>query len=77
MKTFFLVSQVLSFRPKKQTSENVVDTTFNNEDFKQELHTKLGGLLKDYDLFAGPFRRFEHACDKMSHSMSNHLEVPW
>ena len=27
-KTFFLVSQVLSFRRKKQTSKNVVDTTF-------------------------------------------------
>ena len=27
-KTFFLVPQVLSFKPKKQTSENVADTTF-------------------------------------------------
>ena len=27
-KTFFLVSQVLSFRLKKQTSKNVADTTF-------------------------------------------------
>ena len=30
--TFFLVSQVLSFRHTKQTSKNVADTTFNNED---------------------------------------------
>ena len=29
-KTFFLVSQVLSFRYKKQTSKNVVDTTFKS-----------------------------------------------
>ena len=28
-KTFFLVSQVLSFGHKKQTSKNVADTTFN------------------------------------------------
>ena len=28
IKTCFLVSQVLSFRRKKQTSENVADTTF-------------------------------------------------
>ena len=27
IKTFFLVSEVLSFRHKKQTSKNVVDTT--------------------------------------------------
>ena len=27
-KTFFLVSQVLSFRHKKQTSKNVAETTF-------------------------------------------------
>ena len=30
-KTFFLVSQVLSFRYTKQTSKNVVDTTFKKE----------------------------------------------
>ena len=30
-KTFFLVSQVLSFRHTKQTSKNVVDTTFKLE----------------------------------------------
>ena len=28
-KTFFFVSQVLSFRLEKQTSKNVADTTFN------------------------------------------------
>ena len=27
-KTFFLVSQVLSFRVEKQTSKNAADTTF-------------------------------------------------
>ena len=31
-KTFFQVSQVLSFRLEKQTSENVADTTFNDHD---------------------------------------------
>ena len=31
LKTFFLVSQVLSFRHTKQTSENVVDTTLKRE----------------------------------------------
>ena len=31
IKTFLLVSQVLSFRHKKQTSKNVADTTFNIE----------------------------------------------
>ena len=30
-KTFFLVSQVLSVRLKKQTSENAVDSTFNHD----------------------------------------------
>ena len=30
-KTFFLVSQVLSFRHTKQTSKNVADTTFKLE----------------------------------------------
>ena len=29
--TFFLASQVLSFRHKKQTNKNVADTTFNLE----------------------------------------------
>ena len=29
-KAFFLVSQVLSFRHKKRTSTNVVDTTFKD-----------------------------------------------
>ena len=29
IKTIFLISQVLSFRLKKQTSKNVADTTFN------------------------------------------------
>ena len=28
LKTFYLVSQVLSFRHTKQTSKNVADTTF-------------------------------------------------
>ena len=32
LKTFFLVSQVLSFRCKKQTSKNVADTTFKVSD---------------------------------------------
>ena len=28
---------------------------FNNEDFKKQLHTKLGDLVKDYDLFENTF----------------------
>ena len=40
-KTFFLVSQVLSFRYTKQTSKNVVDTTF-----KKEKGMKKGMALK-------------------------------
>ena len=33
-KTIFLISQVLSFRFKKQPSKNVVDTTFKCQDHK-------------------------------------------
>ena len=36
-KTFFLVSQVLSFRHKKQTSKNVADTTFNIKIYQSNL----------------------------------------
>ena len=40
-KTFFLVSQVLSFRLKKQTRKNVDDATFN----------LVSGLCSQYSLF--------------------------
>ena len=35
-KTFFLVQQVLAFRFKKQTSQNVADTAFNVKKVKQK-----------------------------------------
>ena len=38
-KTYFFVSQLLSFRLKKQTSENVVNTTFNTTYFEKHLQT--------------------------------------
>ena len=39
-KTFFLVSQVLSVRLKKQTSRNVTDTTFEIFNVKKLVKTK-------------------------------------
>ena len=46
-KTFFLVSQVLSFRHTKQTSKNVVDTTFKVRilDIQKLLRTVEGYLI--------------------------------
>ena len=41
-KTFFLVSQALSFRFKKQTSKNLADTTFkrNNDKIWMDIYYK-------------------------------------
>ena len=36
-KTFFLVSQVLSFRLKKQTCKNAADTTFNQKSHEKKV----------------------------------------
>ena len=49
-KTFFLVSQVLSFSLTKQTSKTVVDTTFMDEEifYMQILNTPL--YLKEMQL---------------------------
>ena len=49
-KTFFLVSQVLSFSLTKQTSKTVVDTTFMDEEIfdMQILNTPL--YLKEMEL---------------------------
>ena len=49
-KTFFLVSQVLSFSLTKQTSKTVVDTTFMDEEifYMQILNTPL--YLKEMEL---------------------------
>ena len=44
-KTFFQVSQVLSFRFEKQTSKNVADTTFNNISYKQIDGVAMGSPL--------------------------------
>ena len=42
-KTFFLVSQILSFRFKQQSSKNVPDTTFN---FSHYIKAKIAKLIK-------------------------------
>ena len=44
-KTFFQVSQVLSFGFEKQTSKNVADTTFNNIIYKQIDGVAMGSPL--------------------------------
>ena len=48
-KTFFLVSQVLYFRLKKQTSKNVADTTCNSNSSDQFKLAEDAILLKKWD----------------------------
>ena len=59
IKTFFLASQVLSFRHKIKTSKNVADTSFNvisvlGADFRYELYRgKRSSKLQNYSNVAG------------------------
>ena len=47
-KTFFLVSQVLSFRRKKQTTKNVADTTFKYLENVKSFLDKIKSIFHNY-----------------------------
>ena len=50
--TFFLISKVLCFRLKKQTSKNVADTTFKEEVSKREPKNR-SKYLREWRPFIG------------------------
>ena len=52
---FFLVLQVVSFKLKKQTSKNAVDTTFKDEVLEFKI------LLTTQPWLAAVFRKFSNA----------------
>ena len=58
IKTFLLVSQVLSFRHTKETSKNVADTTFEDFPIKNNLHKDIEFISKGSKLIANKFHFF-------------------